>query len=113
MNFSPFGGHFSNSIPSIHQFAADSTNSTSSRYGNHLNGHSPIDIPNVGKFLSQVNNISTPSEVLNNKITYSHINNHYSNVPFSQNQTIQQRLATLNEQEKQNYHQVKYSKIFR
>ena len=115
MNFSPFGGHFPSAIPSIHQFSADTSNSVNARYANHFSNQSPIGVPVVGKYRTEVNNAqSAPSQVLmNNKAVYSNSNiHHYANAPYSQSQSIQQRPSnSSNVNEKRNYHQVTYYKI--
>lgn len=133
MNFPPFGSHFPGTIPSIHQFTADGSGagagagtggggasvgigvgSTSSRYGNHFTNQPPIGVPVVGKYRTEINgtHASQSSQggiMINNKTSYSNSNiHHYPNIPYSQSQSIHQRLSNspVIMQEKRSYHQV-------
>lgn len=110
MNFPPFGGHFPSTIPSIHQFATDSSSGTGSRY-NHFPNQPPIGVPVVGKYRPENNGIqSAQSQVMmNNKVSYPNSNvHHYPNVSYSQAQSVQQRPTNSpGIQEKRSYHQVK------
>ena len=106
MNFPAFGGHFPSTIPSIHQFTADTSGGVGVRYGNHFTNSAPIGVPGIGKYRSEGNNIhSTAVDVMiNNKNLYTNGNPHHYNVPYSNTETGQQRLSeSPNMQEKRNY----------
>lgn len=111
MNFPPFGGHFPSTIPSIHQFATDSSSGAGARYANHFPNQPPIGVPVVGKYRPENNGVqSAQSQVMmNNKTSYPNSNvHHYPNVPYSQAQSVQQRPTNSpGMQEKRSYHQVK------
>lgn len=111
MNFPPFGSHFPATIPSIHQFTADGTSGSSARYANHFPNQPPIGVPVVGKYRPEINGGQTGQSqgMISNKSTYSNSNvhSHYSNVPYSQAQSVQQRPTNSpGMQEKRSYHQV-------
>lgn len=111
MNFPPFGGHFPGTIPSIHQFTAEGSGGASAaRYANHFPNQPPIGVPNLGKYRPEANNIqSQPQSIISNKSPYPNSNvHHYSNVPYSQAQSVPQRSSTNSSsiQEKRSYHQV-------
>ncbi|XP_071638953.1 uncharacterized protein [Temnothorax longispinosus] len=109
MNFPPFGGHFPSTIPSIHQFATDSSSGAGARYANHFPNQPPIGVPVVGKYRPENNGVqSAQSQVMmNNKTSYPNSNvHHYPNVPYSQAQSVQQRPTNSpGMQEKRSYHQ--------
>ncbi|XP_018377838.1 PREDICTED: zinc finger protein 551-like isoform X3 [Trachymyrmex cornetzi] len=110
MNFPPFGGHFPSTIPSIHQFATDSSSGAGARYANHFPNQPPIGVPVVGKYRPENNGVqSAQSQVMmNNKTSYPNSSNvhHYPNVPYTQAQSVQQRPTNSpGMQEKRSYHQ--------
>ncbi|KAG5324057.1 ZG46 protein, partial [Pseudoatta argentina] len=110
MNFPPFGGHFPSTIPSIHQFATDSSSGAGARYANHFPNQPPIGVPVVGKYRPENNGVqSAQSQVMmNNKASYPNSSNvhHYPNVPYTQAQSVQQRPTNSpGMQEKRSYHQ--------
>ncbi|XP_008210450.1 protein odd-skipped-related 2 isoform X2 [Nasonia vitripennis] len=108
MNFPPFGGHFPGTIPSIHQFTTEGSGGASGRYGNHFPNQPPIGVPVVSKYRPEANSVQGQSQVMmNNKAAYSNSNvHHYSNVPYSQAQAVQQRPSNSpSMQEKRSYHQ--------
>jgi hypothetical protein len=110
MNFPPFGGHFPGAIPSIHQFTTEGSGGASARYANHFSNQPPIGVPVVAKYRHEANSVQSQSQVMmNNKTAYSNSNvHHYSNVPYSQAQGVQQRPSNSpSMQEKRSYHQVK------
>lgn len=117
MNFPPFGGHFPSTIPSIHQFATDSSSGAGARYANHFPNQPPIGVPVVGKYRPENNGVqSAQSQVMmNNKVSYPNSSNvhHYPNVPYTQAQSVQQRPTNSpGMQEKRSYHQVKRRQLF-
>lgn len=108
MNFSPFGGHFPATIPSIHQFAAkfthDGTSSLMTQDGTnryhtanmaHFNQHhTPLGVPvNMGKFrqtetgtIVTSNNTNTSQHNMMNNGGYKYyciISSKYSTISFS------------------------------
>ncbi|KAK0173339.1 hypothetical protein PV328_006554 [Microctonus aethiopoides] len=110
MNFPPFGSHFPATIPSIHQFTTDGASGTSARYSNHFPNQPPIGVPVVGKYRPDANGgqSSQGQGLMNNKSAYpnSNVHSHYSNVPYSQAQPVQQRPTNSpGMQEKRTYHQ--------
>lgn len=113
MNFPPFGGHFPSTIQSIHQFATDGSSGAGARYANHFPSQPPIGVPVMGKYRPENSGgvQSAQSQVMmnNSKSSYPNSNvHHYSNVPYSQAQTVQQRHSSSpGMQEKRSYHQVK------
>ncbi|KAJ8678932.1 hypothetical protein QAD02_014719 [Eretmocerus hayati] len=110
MNFPPFGGHFPGTIPSIHQFTAEGSGGASARYANHFSNQPPIGVPVVSKYRPEANNVQSQSQVMmNNKSAAAYTNSnvhHYTNVPYSQAQSVQQRPSNSpSVQEKRSYHQ--------